>query len=88
MLTQCPNCRTRAKLPADHAGNKVRCAECGRVFVARADGEESSRRARLGLLLGGLAGVLLLLALIVFLRGEWGEAGAADAPAAAPPADE
>lgn len=37
MLIECPACRTRAKLSADAAGTKarrVRCVECGGVFVA------------------------------------------------------
>src|SRR5262249_12737899 len=69
MLTQCPNCRARARLSDAHDGTTVRCAECGRVFVARVhEEEEAARRLRRGILLGGLVGVLALIALLVFLR--------------------
>jgi predicted Zn finger-like uncharacterized protein len=84
MLTQCPNCRARTKLSDDHDRARVRCSECGRVFVARAD--ESGAvpgRASLGLFLGALAGVLALIVLAVFLRAG-GENGAPDGPASAP----
>lgn len=90
MLTLCPNCHARAKLPDDHAGAKARCAECGRVFVARANGvAPRARAARLALVLGGLLGTLALLALIASLRNERKTVSAADMPVNAPaPADE
>jgi predicted Zn finger-like uncharacterized protein len=95
MLTQCPNCHARAKLPDDQAGAKVRCAECGRVFVARADeGPAKARAARLGLVglvglvLGGLLGILALVALIVSLQSESPNVSAADTQKNAPTADE
>jgi predicted Zn finger-like uncharacterized protein len=87
MLTQCPSCHARTRLPDAHAGARVRCSECGRVFVARADAAGTvPRRASRVLFLGGLAGVLTLIALIVFLRAS-GEAGPTDGPARAPEPD-
>ena len=92
MLTQCPNCHARAKLPDDQAGAKVRCAECSRVFVARADeGAAKARAARLGLVglvIGGLLGILALVALIVSLQSESPTVSAADTQKNAPTADE
>lgn len=89
MLTQCPNCHARAKLPDDRAGAKVRCAECSRVFVARADeGADKARAARRGLavlVLGGLAGLLLLVGLVFsLLHRESPTVSASEAAAPAP----
>ena len=86
MQTHCPNCHARVQLTDDHARAKLRCAECGRVFVARADELGPTRRRARGLVLGGLAGLLALIALIFFLRAEKGAMSAADAPASAPAA--
>jgi len=85
MLTQCPNCHARVKLREDHARARVRCSECGRVFVTRADevGTRVTPRASLALVLGGLASLLALIVLIVFLRKS-GEVGAAEGPASMP----
>jgi hypothetical protein len=59
MLTQCPSCQVRARLPDEHEGTRVRCSECGALFVARRSGapdeERRSRRRRLAVLVGGLA---------------------------------
>ncbi len=90
MLTQCPNCHARAKLPDARAGAKVRCAECSRVFVARANEVAAkARAARLTLVLGGLLGILALVALLVSLQSESQIVSAADTPVNAPaPVDE
>jgi predicted Zn finger-like uncharacterized protein len=88
MLTQCPNCHARVTLPDGHARGRLRCSECGRVFVARADELGHPRRRAARLLLGGLAGALVLIVLIALLRGESGAAGAAREPESSPsPAD-
>jgi hypothetical protein len=80
MLIQCPSCQARTSLPDEHAGSKVRCAECGCVYVARPRGARrpGARRARLLL---GLLGFLTLAALLFFTQGSRG-AAAAKAPAA------
>jgi predicted Zn finger-like uncharacterized protein len=82
MLTQCPSCHARVTLPDDHARARVRCSECGRVYVARADELGHPRRRAARLLLGGLAGVLVLVVLIALqrLRGERAQAEAAGEP--------
>jgi len=69
MLTQCPSCRARARLGRDHDGAKVRCAECGRVFVARAaEHEPSPRAAREALIARSLLGLLFLIALAFLIH--------------------
>jgi len=59
MFTQCPSCRSRARLPDEHLGTRVRCAECGTLFVAdrvgAPDEERRSRRRRVAVLASGLA---------------------------------
>ena len=66
MQIQCPSCHARARLSEDHEGTKVRCAECGRVFVARALG--GRRGPNTGLLIGGFAGALGLVVVVFVVR--------------------
>lgn len=94
MQIQCPSCHSRAQLPSDKEGAKVRCGECGRVFVARSRLAASRGRGgssggpNLGLLGGLGAGALLLMVLWFVTRG--GDeatpalAGVGSVPAAAP----
>ena len=35
MFIECPSCKSRAQIPESKEGAKVRCPECGRVYVAR-----------------------------------------------------
>jgi len=77
MHIQCPSCHARTKLsPGEAEGARVRCSECGRVFPARAIGDDRravGRRRWLGVLLAAAA----LAAGWVALRS------ASDRPAAA-----
>jgi predicted Zn finger-like uncharacterized protein len=84
MLTQCPSCRARVTLSDGHAGSKVRCSECGRVYLARPEGAPGPLRPRGGtrLLLGLGATAVLILAAFLALR-EPGPVAARE-PAAAP----
>jgi hypothetical protein len=73
MLIECPACKVRANLPDSHEGSKVRCGECGRVYVAspagaaRRSGRSSSNS---GLYIGlGVAGVALIIVLAISQRG-------------------
>lgn len=70
MLIQCPACQARAKLPDNKEGAKVRCGDCGRVFVAtppgsRAPTRESSMQP--GLVIG-VGAVVVLLGLFLLMR--------------------
>ena len=70
MIIECPACGARAKLPDSKEGAKVRCAECGRVYVARsATGgrTRSSGRSQnsAALPIGIGAGVLALILILV-----------------------
>lgn len=46
MIIECTRCQTRAKLPDSKEGAKVRCPECGHVYVAHAGGSRGAARAR------------------------------------------
>jgi predicted Zn finger-like uncharacterized protein len=38
LRTSCPSCRANFLLPETAAGKKVRCTQCGQVFVVKAAG--------------------------------------------------
>ena len=91
MLIQCPSCQARAKLSDDHEGAKVRCAECGRVYLARPQGAKGSTSSggNTGVVIGVGVGVVLLL-FVIFLMSRTEEEpvaaqAAAPAPVVAPP---
>lgn len=42
MLIKCPRCQARATLPDSKQGAKVKCGECGRIFVALPPGTKGS----------------------------------------------
>jgi len=46
MIIECTSCGARAKLPDSKEGAKVRCGECGRVYVAHPPGARRGSRAR------------------------------------------
>ncbi len=71
MIIQCPACHARARIPDTQEGAKVRCGECGRVFVAGATGRgRSSSSSNSGLWIGlGVGGVAILAVLIIAFGG-------------------
>jgi len=84
MLIQCPSCHARAKLSDDHEGAKVRCAECGRVYLARPSGAKGkSSTPNTGLLIGAFVGVLALIIVVFIARSSDKEPVTKAAPAAA-----
>jgi predicted Zn finger-like uncharacterized protein len=87
MLIQCPSCQARAKLSDDHEGAKVRCAECGRVYVARPQGAKGAASSgnNSGLLIGIGAGVVVVVFALFLMSRSDDEPVVAKAPAAAPP---
>ncbi len=83
MLIQCPSCHARAKVSDDHEGAKVRCGECGRVYLARAPGSRGGGKSlNSGAWIGGFVGVLGLIAVIALYRSAGGDRPAAGAPEA------
>lgn len=83
MQIQCPSCHARAKLSDDHEGAKVRCAECGRVYVARPLGAKGrSQGPNPGLLIGAFVGVLALVVVVFVVRSGGGEEPVAKVAAA------
>jgi len=95
MQIECPSCHARASLPESKLGAKVRCSECGRVFVSRERGRNASEgggksgasaRTRQILLIGGAA---LVTAIGIALASKRGREAAPVVPeqvAAAPSA--
>ena len=70
MLIECPACHARAKLPDSKEGAKVRCGECGRVYLAlpagSGRGSRSSSGQNTGLIVGiGAAVVGLIVILLI-----------------------
>ena len=86
MLIQCPSCQARAKLSDDHEGAKVRCAECGRVFLARPLGAKGTvaSGSSTGVMIGIGAGVVVLLFVLFLMSRSKDEPAAAQAAAPAP----
>jgi len=70
MLIQCPACHARAKLPDSKEGSKVRCGECGRVYLAVPPGERGARRSsgpNVGLIVG-VGGAIVGLIVILLIK--------------------
>jgi len=86
MLIQCPSCHARAKLSDDHEGAKVRCAECGRVYLARPQGSKGSvaSGSSTGVVIGVGAGVVVLAFALFIMSRPSKEPVVAQAPAKAP----
>jgi predicted Zn finger-like uncharacterized protein len=80
MLIQCPACHARAKLPDSKEGAKVRCGECGRVYLAVPAGQ-GGPRARAGGegvnvgLIVGIGGAVVGLIVILLVRNMSGGTG-------------
>jgi len=74
MLIECPSCRSRAELPDSKAGARVRCGECGRVYVAATRGGRRTRVTGPNMgLLGGLAAGILVLMVVLFIVNQSGD---------------
>lgn len=69
MLIKCPACHASASLPDSKQGAKVRCGECGRVFVARLPGQSLSSGPSPALIIVGAVVALGLLG-VLFLGGD------------------
>jgi len=73
MIIECPACGARAKLPDSKEGAKVRCAECERVYLARASGRGAvstrSSSSSSALPIGIGAAVVAVILIVVMMRG-------------------
>ncbi|MEM7309276.1 MAG: zinc-ribbon domain-containing protein [Planctomycetota bacterium] len=67
MLIECPACHARAKLPDSKEGAKVRCGECGRVYLAVPAGQRRSARQSSGSNSGMIIGIGAAVVGVVFL---------------------
>ena len=67
MQIACPRCHARAELPASKEGAKVRCGECGRVYVAHRPG----RGGRKGGPGSGTIAAFVVAAAAIVLIGVW-----------------
>jgi hypothetical protein len=38
-VVSCPNCRRRGTVPENMIGQKIRCRNCGEIFLAISDGD-------------------------------------------------
>jgi hypothetical protein len=65
MLSECPACHARATLAPDRELVRVRCGECGRIFVAHPStarpASSSGRILRWGVALAVVAALCLVL---------------------------
>ena len=90
MQIECPRCHARAQLPGKQEGAKVRCGECGRVYVAHPPGR-GVRQKGLGpaaiVWLGvGFAGLVVFMLATTFGDDDAAQAQAPATPEAAAPA--
>lgn len=67
MEIQCTACRAVARIPSSKEGAKVRCPECGHVYVARPPGARGSQGPPPMLWIGG-AGAIVLLGVLLYVR--------------------
>lgn len=78
MLIECPFCHAKANLPESKEGAKVRCPDCGKVYVARERGRRGGSRGPSPLHLGLAAGVVIVLLVVIFAVNR---SGSEEAPA-------
>ncbi|MCZ6596157.1 MAG: hypothetical protein O7B99_00805 [Planctomycetota bacterium] len=77
MLIECPSCHARAKIPDSKERAKVRCGECGRIYVALAPGSRSKRSSGggSGAIIGISAAAVALLLIVFFYNRTKGDDG-------------
>ena len=67
MNIKCPKCHARASLPDSKQGAKVKCGECGRIFIAAPIGTRvvHSQGPNTGVIIGVGVGVVALLGFLI-----------------------
>lgn len=66
MLIECTFCKTTAKIPDSKEGAKVKCGNCGKVYVAREPGSRGSKKTNpTPFIIGGAAALGLVFVMIV-----------------------
>lgn len=70
MIIECPFCHARAKISEMQEGAKVRCGECGKVYVARQVGKKrASSSNNTGYLVAGIVGLVAIVGLGMIMSG-------------------
>lgn len=90
MIIECSRCQTRAKLPDSKEGSKVRCPECGHVYVARPVGARASaaRKKEDPTKYFIIGGAILVFAAIAIIGSKGGKQTAPPPPIVEEPKDE
>jgi len=90
MIIECSRCQTRAKLPDSKEGAKVRCPECGHVYLAQAGGARAGagRKKEDPTKYFIIGGAILLFATIAIIGSKGGKQTASPVQATVEPQDE
>lgn len=83
MLIECTFCHATAQFPDSKEGAKVKCGECGKVYVAREKGAKKSQVSATPFIIGGAVVVAILV--VFFIVNSSKKPAATPAVKAAPP---
>jgi len=86
MLIECTFCKATAQFPDSKEGSKVKCGECGKVYVAREKGAKPSKVSPTPFVIGGA--VLVAILVVFFLVNSNKQPAQAPVVKAAPPPEE
>jgi hypothetical protein len=86
MLIECTFCHATAKFPDSKEGAKVKCGECGKVYVAREKGAKKGATSATPFVIGG--SVLVAILVVFFIVNSRKDAPAAPVVKATAPAEE
>jgi len=70
MIIQCPSCAAQARLPDSKEGAKVRCSQCGKVYVARPKGSQGRTKGKDNSSTMIIGGVVVVSALVIGLLAQ------------------
>ncbi len=86
MLIECTFCHATAQFPDSKEGSKVKCGECGKVYVAREKGSKPSKVSATPFVIGG-AVVVGILVVFFIVNSSKKPAAEPTVKAAPPPAE-